>query len=72
MSTDNKQIEDLAKEKAEYERQIQVNKDQISTAETAIYWLKKRIKAVEGHISALQGPETDAEQIKDIKKDTEL
>jgi phage shock protein A len=66
MSTDNKQIDELAKEKAEYERQIQVNKDQIKTAETAIYWLKRRIKAVEGHIDALQGPETDGEQLKDI------
>lgn len=45
--------EQIEAEKAELERQIQVNEDQIKTAQTAIYWLKKRIKVAEAHIKAM-------------------
>lgn len=40
-------------EKTELERQIQVNEDQIKTAQTAIYWLKKRIKVAEAQLKEM-------------------
>lgn len=52
--------EQIETEKTELERQIQVNEDQIKTAQTAIYWLKKRIKVAEAQLKEMgeDGPKS--------------
>lgn len=60
--------EQIEAEKKELERQIQVNEDQIKTAQTAIYWLKKRIKVAEGQLKEMGEEQSQADAAKEISE----
>lgn len=61
-------MEYLLKEKAEFERQITLNEEQISAAHRKIFYLKKRLKVVEAEIKAEQErtPVSDADALDEI------
>jgi hypothetical protein len=62
-------MEDLLKEKAEFERQITLNEEQISAAHRKIFYLKKRLKFVEAEIKAEQervNPASDGDALDEI------
>lgn len=58
-------MQELEKEKAELIARIAAKVKEEEDARTAIYWLKKQLRAVEGHIEALQ---PDSQVIQDISK----
>ena len=63
--------EQIESEKKELERQVQVNEDQIKTAQTAIYWLKKRIKVAEAQLKEMVDEQTPGEALQDISNGLE-
>lgn len=63
--------EQLEKEKAELERQITLNEEQIKTAQTAIHWLKKRVKLAERQIADLPAEQAQAEAAQEISEGLE-
>ena len=56
-------MEELEKEKAEILKKIEAKHKEEEDARTAIYWLKKQLKAVEGHIDALKPQAQVAQEI---------
>jgi len=58
-------MDELQKEKTDLEKKIAEKQKEIDAATTDIYWLRKRLKVTESHISARQ---SDGETLKEISE----
>lgn len=65
-------MEELLKEKADLEAKIIAKHKEVEAATVAGYWLKKRLKVIEGQIAATEKEaKTEAEALKEIAEGLE-